>query len=125
MKHLFFTVALTVVSCALNGSAQTPATTEASASDFVQVVDGHLSVGGKRLKLWGAQSSLFGEHYAQIDNEVKHFRKLGFNLYRSISVGYPYSLESKRGDESFIDLMDYQFNAIAQSGGYNWIDLAN
>lgn len=93
--------------------------------NFVQVRDGHFHVGGERIKLWGSQSGLLGETPAAIDKEVDHFRKLGFNLYRNISVGSAYPMEYKRGDGSTMDLQDYTFAAIAKSGGYNWIDLLN
>lgn len=92
---------------------------------FVEVRDGHFRVGGERLKLWGTQSGTLGETPAAIDKEVEHFRKLGFNLYRNISVGGVYSMDYKRGDGSTMDLQDYTFAAIARGGGYNWIDLIN
>lgn len=98
---------------------------EPPASQFVRIVDGHFSVNGKRLKLWGAQSSPMGNSPAAINNEVEHFRKLGFNLYRDNSVGTPYPMKYTRGDGSRMDLQDCTFAAIAQSGGYNWIDLIN
>lgn len=99
-------------------AAETPAS-------YVQVRDGHFQVGGARLKLWGSQSGILGETPAAINKEVDHFRKLGFNLYRNISVGSAYPMEYVLGDGSTMDLQDYTFAAIAKSGGYNWIDLLN
>lgn len=93
--------------------------------DFVRIEDGHFSIGGKRLKLWGSQSSPLGDSPAAIDREIEHYRKLGFNLYRSISVGTPFPMQYTRGDGSRMDLTDYTFAAMAKSGGYNWIDLMN
>lgn len=92
---------------------------------FVEVRDGHFRVGGARLKLWGSQSGILGDTPAAIDEEVDHFRQLGFNLYRNISVGSVYPMEYRRGDGSTMDLQDYTFAAMANSGGYNWIDLIN
>ncbi len=91
----------------------------------VEVRDGHFRRGGERLKLWGAQSGVLGDSPAAIDQEVDHFRQLGFNLYRSISVGSAYPMDYTRGDGSSMDLQDYTFAAMAKSGGYNWIDLLN
>jgi hypothetical protein len=96
-----------------------------SPGPFVEVRDGHFHVGNKRLKLWGSQTGILGETPAAIDTEVDHFRKLGFNLYRNISIGSPYSMDYQRGDGSAMDLQDYTFAAMAKSGGYNWIDLIN
>jgi hypothetical protein len=96
-----------------------------SPGPFVEVRDGHFRVGGKRLKLWGSQTGILGQTPAAIDTEVGHFRKLGFNLYRNISVGSAYSMDYQRGDGSTMDLQDYTFAAMAKSGGYNWIDLIN
>ncbi len=93
--------------------------------NFVEARDGHFRVGGQRLKLWGSQSGTLGDSPAAIDREVDHFRKLGFNLYRNISVGSAYSMDYACGDGSTMDLQDYTFAAIAKSGGYNWIDLLN
>jgi hypothetical protein len=99
--------------------------TNVPADAYVQVKDGHFSVGGKRLKLWGSQSSPLGDTTAAIDREVGHYRKLGFNLYRSISVSSEVPMDYVRGDGSRMDLQDYTFAAIAKSGGYNWVDVMN
>jgi hypothetical protein len=109
---------------ALSFGAAFPVRAEAP-RQFVEVRDGHFHVGQKRLKLWGSQTGTLGETPAAIDTEVEHFRKLGFNLYRNISVGSAYPMDYKRGDGSTMDLQDYSFAAMAKSGGYNWLDLMN
>lgn len=117
---------IAIVSGAMAIALGAPTLVRAETPDpCVEVRDGHFHVGGERLKLWGAQSGLLGESPAAIDQEVDHFRKLGFNLYRNISVGSAYPMEYTRGDGSTMDLQDYTFAAIAKSGGYNWIDLLN
>lgn len=104
---------------------QPPAAAIPADSDFVKIVDGHFSVNGRRLKLWGSQSSPLGDTPAAIDREVEQYRKLGFNLYRSISVSSRVPMNYTRGDGSRMDLQDYTFAAIAKSGGYNWVDVMN
>lgn len=93
--------------------------------DYVRVVDGHFSVRGERLRLWGSQTSPMGANHIEIDNEVAQFRELGFNLFRTISVNVSMDFDYTRGDNSRSDLMDYNLAAIARSGGYNWLDIIN
>ena len=97
-------------------------------ADYVQIKDGHLWVNGRNLKLWGAQGG-FGSDPAQIDEEVMRFRKLGFNLYRSISVGNVIEINDfdyfATGRESVVKEFDYSFAAMIKNGGYIWIDLIN
>ncbi len=94
---------------------------------FVRIRDGHLWSNGKRLKLWGAQGGM-GLEQKQIDLEVKRFRSLGFNLFRSINVTVPINeseYDYTPGDKSRMDRLDYTFAAVAKSGGYLWLDMVN
>ncbi len=97
------------------------------ASAYPRIHKGHLWVNGSRLKLWGSQGNL-GKKPEEIDKEVRRFRKLGFNLYRSINVTNiiePEDFDYTPGDGSRMDWQDYTFAEIARSGGYNWVDVIN
>ena len=94
-------------------------------SAYPRIKDGHLWADGRRLKLWGSQGG-FGAEPRQIDEEVQRFRRLGFNLYRSINVSAPIpTFDYSAGDGSSVDVQDYSFAAVAKSGGYVWLDLLN
>ncbi len=95
-----------------------------SDNEYVSIKDGHLWANGQRLKLWGAQGSM-GNTHQDVDRNVEKFTKIGFNLFRSISVTRTDGLDYKTGDMSRQDLTDYTYASIIDKGGYVWIDLIN
>ena len=92
---------------------------------YVRVENGHLWADGKPLKLWGAHGTL-GRNPDIADREVERFRRLGFNLLRTITttaVGKPLDYVPNQG--AYNDAVDYDLAAVFRSGGYVWLDLAN
>ncbi len=92
--------------------------------DYVTVKDGHLWYRGKRLRIWGAQGSLFAMTHADIDLEVARFAEHGFNAFRTL-YWYPIVDDYVPGDLSAQDRLDYIFACLGQHGVFVWSDLLN
>jgi hypothetical protein len=103
---------------------------------YVQVRDGHLSYGGRRLKLWGVNGHYVtswtagGRTEQDSDFDAARVRSLGFNAFRLWGChDFTDPQSSKRGefrtytkgDGSDFDYYDRYFAALKKNGLFVWI----
>jgi hypothetical protein len=87
--------------------------------------DGHLSIDGKRLRLWGAIGSfppkpqtIDGNPYGRHDRTVQRVKDMGFNAFRIWHMKFG---AYEKGDQSSIDFSDYFFAKSKDEGLKFWV----
>lgn len=87
--------------------------------------DGHLSIGGERVRFWGAigsfpgqRATIGGDPYAVQRGEVRRAGRMGFNLFRIWHLSYDDGYA--KGDLSATDYSDFFVAECARQGVRLW-----
>lgn len=126
MRHIAVIATLGLAAaCSSPLPAQVPATLSESRplppdSEYVSVVNGHLSRNGRRLRLWGAIGGFPGRHKRDAEAAVKRLKDLGFNAVRYWGVS-ELNNTYQPGDGSRSDIYDYFLTLLRREDMYVWL----
>jgi hypothetical protein len=118
-------VMLTVVALAAgSGSAAAPKLPPDEAYCRVSA-DGHLSIGGERVRFWGAigafpgkRQTIRGDAYFRQREAIRRVKKVGFNMFRIWHLAFDDA--AKKGDLSATDVSDFFIAECGRQGVRLW-----
>lgn len=105
--------------------AATPPATPPDSAYCVVDADGHLSIGGERVRFWGAigsfpgrQTTIGDDPYAAQRAQVRRARRMGFNMFRVWHLSHDDTYA--KGDLSATDISDFFVAECGRQGVRLW-----